>query len=68
MSSYQEAIASAQSLCCEAIDEACEIAMQDGGIVDALKLLNILMKGKTLPAPVLIRLEKHVAAISQKVA
>lgn len=53
------------ALASQAIDEACEVALEEGGIDHLLKLLAILTHGDVLPSPIVSRLQEQAARIAE---
>lgn len=66
MKAYRRACAKANFLCEQAVDEACQIALEEGGITQVLELLAMLKHGETLPASMILRLEKQATDICKR--
>ncbi|GEM_PF-3679045 len=49
-----------------AIEDACKILLEEGGISEVLKFLAIMAHGALLPAPVILRLKQQAAKIGNR--
>lgn len=63
MSTYRRAQRKSELLCRIAIEEICQVLMEEGGVSEVLTGLAVLLHGKVLPAPVILQLEQQANRI-----
>jgi hypothetical protein len=56
-----------QLLAHAATDEILKICLEEGGSLEAIRALAVLLHGEFLPGPVIVRLEREAAKIRRKV-
>jgi hypothetical protein len=66
MTSFRAAQIKSEMLAQKAIDEICEILLQEGGIAEILRFLAIMTHGRVLPAPVIVRLRQRAEKIARE--
>jgi hypothetical protein len=53
----------AARLCWAAIEDACPVLLEEGGVEEVLKFLAIIMHGEVVPASIVKRLQQQAAVL-----
>ena len=64
MCNYEEAKARAEENCWEGIRRGCLMCLREKGPLEALRFMRLLVDGKVLPAPVVLRIQEEAAKIA----